>query len=114
MERLNEATQQQDTENIRLLNHQFHFFFYERCGIPALSDEIEDLWRAFPWDMMLSAPEPSYASEVEHSAILDAVKAGDPDRAAEALEVHIRRSFTDLAERITGKAAPDPFDIDND
>lgn len=114
LERLNAATLHQDSEAIRELNHQFHFFFYERCGVPALSEEIENLWRAFPWDMMLSSPEPSYTSELEHAAILDAVKAGDPDRASEALEVHLGRSFADLAERITGEVHPDPFDIDND
>lgn len=111
---LNKAARRADGDAVRELNKSFHFFFYERCGIPALVEEIETLWRAFPWDLLLAAPGPFEASEVEHQAILDAVKAGDADRAAASLEAHLARSFTDLTLRFMGEGAGEPFDINND
>ncbi len=114
LEALNEATRRGQSDQVRKLNKEFHFFFYERCSVPSLVDEIDALWQAFPWDLLLNSPEASETSETEHRAILDAVKAGDADEAASALEAHIRRSFAELTRRFTGTEVPDPFDINND
>ncbi|WPU11155.1 GntR family transcriptional regulator [Pseudarthrobacter oxydans] len=114
LEDLNEAARLKDPDLVRDLNKKFHFFFYERCGIPTLLEEIDTLWRAFPWDLLLAHPEPAGASEAEHRAILEAVRAGDAEQAASALESHLARSFSDLTARFTGGRSADPFDINND
>lgn len=114
LESLGDAAKRGDTEAARVENKKFHFFLYERCGIPALADEIDALWRVFPWDLLLDSPEPSEASETEHHAILDAVRAGDAEAAGAAMEHHLSRSFVALALRYTGTQSGDPFEIDND
>jgi DNA-binding GntR family transcriptional regulator len=111
---LNEAAAAGNSEQVRTLNKRFHFFFYERCGIPALVAEIDSLWRAFPWDLLLSS-SPSYAtSKAEHQAIVDAARKGDPEEAGAALEHHLSRSFVELGQRFTGDELTDPFDINVD
>ncbi|WP_066288206.1 GntR family transcriptional regulator [Arthrobacter sp. B6] len=111
---LNEAVQHGEPAEIRRLNREFHFSFYTRCGIPSLAQEIDTLWQAFPWDFLLASPAGSETSDAEHRAILDAVRAGDADAAANAMQAHIGRSFAELTRRYTGEEAPDPFNIDND
>lgn len=111
---VNEAVSRLDTEAARALNRKFHFFFYERCGLPALVDEIDALWRVFPWDMLLDSPVPAEASDVEHRAILDAVRAGDAEAAGTAMEKHLSRSFIALNAQYSGGLAADPFDITTD
>jgi DNA-binding GntR family transcriptional regulator len=114
MNELNAATREGKPAEVRELNRKFHFFFYERCGIPSLVAEIDTLWRAFPWDLLLGSAEPSHVSETEHQDILDAVRAGDAERAGAALEAHLARSFADLTVRFTGEHSADPFDIEVD
>ena len=111
---VNDATTRHDAEAVREQNKKFHFFFYDRCGIPALVAEIATLWRVFPWDLLLDSLEPAEASESEHQTILDAVRAGDAEAAGAALEHHLSRSFLALTLRYTGEQMDDPFEIDND
>lgn len=114
LDELNAATARHDSDAARQLNKRFHFFFYERCGIPSLVDEIDALWRAFPWDILLDSPEAADDSEAEHGALLDAVRAGDAEAAGRALENHLSRSFIALNAHYTGKPPADPFEITND
>lgn len=111
---LNDATLRGDVDATRQLNRDFHFFFYERCGLPALVEEIDVRWRAFPWDLLLASPDSSRISETEHRAILDAVSSGDAELAAKALEEHLARSFEALTFRLVGEHRTDLFDIDSD
>ncbi|MEV4902872.1 GntR family transcriptional regulator [Citricoccus sp. NPDC055426] len=114
LEELNQAARLSGAERLRELNKKYHFFFYERCGIPGLVNEIDTLWRAFPWDLLLSSNDSMQHSEREHCAILEAVRSGHPDAAAEAMGKHLERSFSVLTTRLTGRPANDPFDIHND
>ncbi|MEJ2861746.1 GntR family transcriptional regulator [Actinomycetospora flava] len=98
----------------RDLNREFHFLFYDRCGMPALAERIAVSWRAFPWDLMLGSPRRSEESHREHLEILAAVEDGDAERAGAATEVHLRHGFSAILEQLTGRAGPDPFDIDAD
>ena len=111
---LDDATARHDAEAARDINKKFHFFLYERCGIPALVDEIAALWRVFPWDLLLDSQEPAEESETEHRAILEAVRAGDAEAAGDALGHHLSRSFLALTLRYTGEQTEDPFEIDNE
>ncbi|MBT0567792.1 GntR family transcriptional regulator [Williamsia sp. CHRR-6] len=111
LEQLSGAQAAGDAALARELNRRFHFHFYDRCGLPALRDEIAGMWRAFPWDLMLSSGSRMSQSAIEHAMIVDAVRAGDADRAAEVTEQHIMHGYLSLAEQIDGVAGRDPFDI---
>lgn len=39
---------------------------------------------------------------------------GDPDRVAAATEQHLRGGFRAILGQLTGRARPDPFDVDAD
>jgi DNA-binding GntR family transcriptional regulator len=95
-------------------NREFHFLFYDRCGMPALTARIAGMWQAFPWDLMLDSPQRAEQSHQEHLAILAAVEDGDPDRVAAATELHLRNGFHAILTRLAGRPGPDPFDIDTD
>lgn len=99
-----------DSVSVRELNREFHFYFYERCGLPALRDEIAGMWRSFPWDLMLSTKARLEESQREHQAIVDAVRAGDHEKAAELTETHIRNGYLAIAVHIAGEPPTDPFD----
>jgi DNA-binding GntR family transcriptional regulator len=93
-------------------NRRFHFAFYERCGIPELTKRIDSMWAGFPWDLMLSEPDRTAASNREHREILRAAASGDVDGAARALESHLAHGMAALRVHLTGAADADPFDVD--
>lgn len=95
-------------------NEEFHFFFYDRCGLPALRDDIATRWQAFPWDLTLDSTDRLNQVHSEHNAIVEAVKRVDPEAAADHLGQHIAHGFLRLAEATTGESVADPFDLDSD
>lgn len=113
MRDVDRAVAAKDAAGARQANQEFHFFLYDRCGIPALAQHIRTLWAAFPWDLVLSSPKRSRESSKEHRAILDALRAGDPDAAATAAGLHIAHGFAAIAQRLNLDVA-DPFDPDVD
>ena len=113
MDEIDQSTALGSGEQAREANRRFHFFFYDRCGIPAVSAQIALLWAAFPWDLVLSSPERSKQSSAEHHQLLAAVDAGDTDAAAAAVEQHIAHGFTAIAQRLD-QPDLDPFDPEVD
>lgn len=95
------------------LNRDFHFVFYDACGVPGLLEEIETQWQNFPWDVTSVLPDRTPTSVVEHQVILDAVAKGDVDQIAEAVGNHLWQSYQRLVEHVTGEPPiADPYDID--
>ncbi|MFF5113203.1 GntR family transcriptional regulator [Streptosporangium sp. NPDC000509] len=109
---IEQAGSAHDSERVRRLNREFHFFFYDRCGIPGLADHIASLWISFPWDVLLRSPERLHASEREHREIVRAVRSADPDAVAAAVENHLRQGFLAVTAHLGGDGATDPFDDD--
>jgi DNA-binding GntR family transcriptional regulator len=103
-----------DATGARQANRAFHFHFYDRCGLPTLSDQIASLWAAFPWDLVLQTPQRSGQSDDEHRLILEAARRGEANEAADATAMHIARGFSAIVRHLTGDDAPDPFDVDTD
>src|ERR1700712_1790148 len=105
-----------DVDAFRQDNREFHFFFYERCGMPALSEQIEAMWQAFPWDLMLNTPERTHQSHLEHVAIIEAIESGDVAAVAATTEAHIAQGFEAIARRLSKDIGqvPDPFLLDID
>jgi DNA-binding GntR family transcriptional regulator len=95
-------------------NREFHFLFYQRCGMPSLTDRIAAMWQAFPWDLMLHSPQRSEASHQEHLEILRELARGDPERVASATERHIQNGFAAILLQLAGREGPDPFDPEVD
>jgi DNA-binding GntR family transcriptional regulator len=105
-----------DVEAFRSENRAFHFFFYERCGMPSLTERMFAMWQAFPWDLMLDTPQRTRQSHLEHIEILRAFESADVDRVAAATEAHIAAGFNAIAARLSGsdEPVPDPFLLDVD
>lgn len=102
-----------DTVGVCSANRDFHFLFYERCGIPSLATRLEELWSAFPWDLLMTDARVD-SSVDEHRAILDAFEADDAEVIRQAAETHVARSYARISASLHGQAGPDPFDLATD
>lgn len=114
LDELDEASAAGDAAARNAKNMEFHFFFYDRCGLPGLRDDIEARWHAFPWDLTLDSAERLSDVKGEHLAIVEAVRAVDPAAAARTVSEHIAHGFLSLAAQVSGGPVEDPFDIDVD
>ncbi|HEY9565488.1 MAG TPA: GntR family transcriptional regulator [Nocardioides sp.] len=69
------------------LNRQFHFGIIEGARAPLLNSMIRRLWQSFgAGPVAINNVEESVA---QHQAIVAAIRAGDPDLAAEATKLHV-------------------------
>jgi len=93
------------------VNRHFHFLFYDKCGIPALSALLDTLWRAYPWDILHVLGQRREHAVDEHQQMLDAVAAADLDRIGETFGVNLRNSYLALVRHLTGEEGEDPFDL---
>jgi DNA-binding GntR family transcriptional regulator len=96
------------------LNRDFHFLFYNHTGIEALTRRIEELWFAFPWDILQVLEARVDASIEEHRTILACVRAQDLKGLSRAVEDHLSRSYIALARHLEGSEVDDPFALDVD
>lgn len=112
VDEMRSGLEQRDLQAFRALNYRFHFFFYERCGAPALCEQIAGMWRSFPWDVSLDSLQRDEASLFEHVAIVEAVESGDADKVAQATEHHLAQGFISIVVRATGHEGQDPFLLD--
>jgi DNA-binding GntR family transcriptional regulator len=94
-------------------NRAFHFGIYARCGLPALTRRIEDLWLAYPWDILHVLRDPA-GLIVEHRAMAAAVRDADLPRIAETVSAHIAGGYRELVLHLDDRAGDDPFDLDAD
>ena len=111
VEEMRRSVEVVDTVRYRGLNRDFHFLFYDRCGIPALRDQITSMWRAFPWDLSLDRVERDGESLQEHREIMRSIESGDLDEVAKATERHLERGFRSVLSRSTRDHLQDPFDL---
>ncbi len=100
-----------DVAETRSRNRAFHFYLYDRCGVPELTTMISQMWDAFPWDLLLAADGRTLESEREHRLILEAAIAGDADGAAALLEAHLASGLRSIEQHLgVGDPVQDPFD----
>jgi DNA-binding GntR family transcriptional regulator len=71
-------------------NAEWHALIYETSGWTLLVDFIRRLWEAFPWRTMWAAPGHSALSYEEHERVMQAIRAGDAEFAANLMRDHIR------------------------
>ncbi len=108
------ASKQKNPAAAREANREFHFLFYERCGIPSLARIVDTLWLAFPWDILGVIGGRLEQSIEEHRAMVKALREGDVDLVRTRFEEHIRRSYLALCQHVTGEKPDDPFDLRSD
>lgn len=72
------------------LNHKFHITLYRTTGNDVLVDYIDELWNKWPTDHYANAiPDEWYRiSMQQHFELLDALEAGDKDKAEEIIRYH--------------------------
>lgn len=110
--RMERAYENGDHTLVGSLNRDFHFTFFDSCGLPGLVENIETLWQNFPWDIMRVLPDRTPESMAEHKMLLDMMAAGDLDAIDKAVGEHLWGSYRKLIEHLTGQAPKaDPFDI---
>lgn len=89
-----------DAPAVAHLNHAFHFGLYARAGSSVLLPVVESLWmQAGPFvraAVRRHDPARDGSPTLHHRAIMDAILARAPDRAAEALGADILMSFAIL------------------
>jgi DNA-binding GntR family transcriptional regulator len=109
-----EARRAKDDRGVLEANRAFHFLFYDRCGMPGLTNLINGLWLAFPWDILQVISHRVGESVAEREAMLAAVADGDQARVRQTFETHIAHSYEALARHLSERAFADPFDIEVD
>lgn len=89
LQRLNDemTALQGDDERYGALNRQFHFAIYEAAASPVLLSMMRLLWQAMPEGPKVTRSHGESAAQ--HQELIDALAAGDPDRAAEITALHI-------------------------
>lgn len=76
-----------DDERYATLNRQFHFAIYEAAASPVLLSMMRLLWQAMPRGPKVTR---GHAESVDqHTQLIEALGARDPDRAAEITHKHI-------------------------
>jgi DNA-binding GntR family transcriptional regulator len=104
------AAQQADDQQLaRQLNREFHFVFYNACGLTAVVTEIERFWGMFPWSE-LHIVRRSESFE-EHQQILEAVIADDQPEIQRLLELHMRNGYVGLIKHLGHSVDVDPFEV---
>lgn len=98
-------------EELNALNREFHFLFYDKCGIPALTALLRTLWHSYPWDILSVLPGRRGQVGVEHRAIADAIAAADTALIEQAVGNNLRLSYLAIVEHLTGSPGDDPFDL---
>ncbi|MEW9673755.1 GntR family transcriptional regulator [Ammoniphilus sp. 3BR4] len=92
--------QAKEAEEFVEANIQFHNILMSHCSWKRLVFFIETLWNGFPQQTPHILTEHTKKSNQEHKDILEAVKQGDSQKAAELVSIHISRTGKELVEKI--------------
>lgn len=110
-----EALAEGNAASFHELNHAFHFYFYERCGLPELSEHIASLWQAAPWNLVLTDTNHLASSHRDHLEIVDAFERGDVDRVTALTQAHTSAGYEAIARGLhPDEASTHRFRLDID
>ena len=70
-----------------VLNREFHFTIYQAAASPMLLSMMRLLWQAMPDGPRVTRSH--HESAEQHTALIEALSAGDADAAAEITRIHI-------------------------
>lgn len=85
------------------INETFHKIIYETSNNMLLCEMIESLWKKFPKNTFWIIPGRAKRSIKEHSEILDALKKGQAEFAAQLISDHIGTSRENLISYLIPK-----------
>ncbi|MBO0822314.1 MAG: GntR family transcriptional regulator [Actinobacteria bacterium] len=86
------AVEAGDTERFVALNNQFHAALAKLAGNAALAELAGIVGRRVRWYYRMVAPMRGPESSAEHLELVEAIAAGDEDRAAKAAREHTERT----------------------
>lgn len=98
-------------EDLNTVNREFHFLFYDKCGLPALTTLLQTLWRSYPWDILSVLEGRRERVVAEHRTIAAAIAAADEARIERAVGDNLRLSYLAIVEHLTGTPGQDPFEV---
>jgi DNA-binding GntR family transcriptional regulator len=103
---LDEMAAEPGVERYLELNLRFHSELYELAGRPRLVEMIETLRDASSAYLHIYATRdfPAARLDAEHREILDACRAGEPERAAAAVRHHLSQTVEHVARRLGSDA----------
>jgi DNA-binding GntR family transcriptional regulator len=102
---LMEAAGGKDHELLERKNHEFHRFVYRMAGSDRLRWALGNFAKYVPRAFYAQIEGWPETTASDHSAIIDAIVARDPDAARAAMAQHIRNSGEKLAEYFAGRQA---------
>lgn len=100
VEEMKNAVRKQEFDRFIELNVKFHKHLVKYCTWRRLLSFIEMLWNGFPQQTPHILPNQMEMSELEHEAILRAIKANDAAEAARLVQNHIRRTGEHLIQKM--------------
>lgn len=71
---------------------EWHWTLYEAAGSAFLSDFIRRLWDSFPWRALVSVSGRRESAVLEHEAMMEAIRSGNPDTVIREMRIHIEQS----------------------
>lgn len=85
-----EAIEKGDLKHNSALNYKFHMTIYRSTKNDVLADYIDEMWKKWPIGHYRNYVSDEWyrISAGQHFALLDAIEAGDRDRAEEILRAH--------------------------
>ncbi len=95
---MEEAWRQMSIGRLRRSNYRFHSLIYEKAGSQRLSDMIISLWPRFATDALWMIPGRAERSIEQHHALLDKIRAGDEEAAADLMADHILTAGKSIAK----------------
>ncbi len=89
VEQMETSWRQVNLGRLRRSNYRFHSLIYEKSCSRRLCDIIVSLWPRFATDLLWMIPGRAERSIRQHHAILDAIREGDAQAAADLMSDHI-------------------------
>lgn len=103
---LEKAAAAMDFDEEERLNHQFHELIYRLSGSRKIRWLIKTTLAYAPRKFFAAVEGWPEASAQDHRAIIEHLRAGDPDQARAAMARHIRNAGTLLAEHLAHDETP--------
>ena len=91
-----EMTASRDYSRYADLNREFHSEIWAASGNKKMENMIAELWNGLSMGNMVTEQEYAKISIEEHGRIMDAIAAGDGERAKKEMYAHIMRSRDDM------------------
>lgn len=95
---MEDAWREMSIGRLRRSNYRFHTLIYQKAGSHRLSDMIISLWPQFATDALWMIPGRAERSIQQHHALLDKIRKGDAEAAADLMSDHIQTAGESIAK----------------